>query len=425
MTNKTFSIILTFIIGVVLIGTFGGVNAIAAEKNKPIIVGAPVPRASAYGQSGERGMILAAEEINAAGGINVNGIMRPIKLEIIDSRDEEPGVPTSSVLLAIEKLILQKDSDVIVGGPVMSECGIAAMDLYARYKIVDIVSIGCLTPSWEGKVAQNPKKYRYSFKVSGNVKWYIKEALDLLHQIKRDYGFNKMYISIDDSLMCRKASSIVEKLAQKDGWKIVGKDKHPIGSTDYSVGLKEVKDSGSQVLFMWAYAPETSIMLKQWANMEIPALPIGFIGAAEDPDFWEKTKGKGAYTIVNLTETGTIPTKAIPRAMTFFQAFTKRWDTVPRSHQAASAYESLYILKDAVERAGSLEDDALIQSLENTNLPTVQGTARFNKNHQIIYGYDPNKSLLGCWAQWQNAKRVQIFPDAAATGEIKMPPWLK
>ena len=119
------------------------------------MVGCPVPRASAYGQNGERGMILAAEEINAAGGVKVGGTMRPLKLEIIDTRDEEPGVPTSEVLLAIEKLILQKKSDVIVGGPCMSECGLAAIDLYAKYKIVDIVSIGCYTPGWDKKVGSD------------------------------------------------------------------------------------------------------------------------------------------------------------------------------------------------------------------------------------------------------------------------------
>jgi len=62
-------------------------------------------------------MILAAEEINAAGGVKMGGGMRPIQLEIIDTRDEEPGVPTSEVLLAIEKLILQKKVDMIAGGP--------------------------------------------------------------------------------------------------------------------------------------------------------------------------------------------------------------------------------------------------------------------------------------------------------------------
>ena len=412
MNNKIFSTIITLIIAAVLIGTFGVVNANAAKKGKPIIVGAPVPRASAYGQNGERGMILAAEEINAAGGVNVGGVMRPLKLEIIDSRDEEPGVPTSEVLLAIEKLILQKKADVIVGGPCMSECGMAAMDLYSRYKIVDIVSIGCYTPSWDKKVAGNPEKYKYSFRASGSVKWYIKEGLDLLKQINEKYGFNKIFISIDDSLMCRKAAGIVEKLAVKSGWEIVGRDKHPIGTK-------------AQVLFMWAYSPETSILLKQWSDMEVPAIPLGFIGAAEDPGFWKATKGKGAYTVVTLSETGSVPANVMPQTTKFYNNFKKRWGVPPRSTGCVSAYEALYVLKDAVERAGSLKTDALISALEKTNLPAVRGTIRFDKNHQIVYGYDPKTSVLGCWVQWQDGKRVQIFPEAAATGKIKMPPWLK
>jgi branched-chain amino acid transport system substrate-binding protein len=423
MTNKIFRITIALIVSALLIGAFGVIKAEA--KGKPIIVGAPVPRASAYGQNGERGMILAAEEINAAGGVNVAGAMSPLKLEIIDTRDEEPGVPTSEVLLAIEKLILQKKSDVIVGGPCMSECGMAAMDLYARYKIIDIVSIGCYTPSWDQKVGSDLEKYKYSFRASGSVKSYIKEGLDLLNQIKGKFGFNKMFVSIDDSLMCRKAAGIVEKLAVKGGWEIVGRDKHPIGTTDYSMALSECKKSGAQVLFMWAYSPETSILLKQWADMEVPALPLGFIGAAEDPGFWKATAGKGAYTVVTLSETGNVPNNLMPQTMKFYNNFEKRWNVPPRSTGCVSAYEALYVLKDAVERAGTLKKDPLIAALEKTNLPAVRGTIRFDANHQIIYGYDPKTSVLGCWVQWQDGERVQIFPEVAATGSIKMPPWLK
>jgi branched-chain amino acid transport system substrate-binding protein len=397
----------------------------AMDKGDPIVVGAPVPRASAYGQNGERGLILAAEEINAAGGIKLKGKLCPIDLQIIDSRDEEPGVPTSSVLLAIEKLILQKKADVIVGGPCMSECGMAALDLYARYKIVDIVSIGCYTPSWDAKVAENPKKYRFSFRESGSVKWYIKEAIDLLTQIKNEYNFNKLFISIDDSLMCRKAAGIVEDLAVKTGWEIVGHDKHPIGTTDYSAALSDCKKSGAQVMFIWAYSPETSVLLKQWADMEVPALPIGFIGAGEDPGFWEATNGKCAYSVVTLSETGNVPSNATPKSMEFYNNFKKRWGVPPRSTGCVSAYESLFVLKDAIERADSLEDDALIQALETTNLPAVRGTIRFDENHQVVYGYDPDSSVLGCWVQWQDGQRVQIFPEVAAMGKIQMPPWLK
>jgi branched-chain amino acid transport system substrate-binding protein len=416
--------LLVLFMAITIIGVGGMSTVWAAKQGEPIIVGAPVPRASAYGQNGERGMILAAEEINAAGGVNVGGVIRPLKLEIIDSRDEEPGVPTSEVLLAVEKLILQKKADVIAGGPCMSECGMAAMDIYARYKTIDIVSIGCYTPSWDQKFAKKPETYRYSFRESGSVKWYIKEAIDLLQKIKNEHGFNKMFISIDDSLMCRKAAGIVEKLAKTKGWEIVGIDKHPIGTTDYSVALSECKKSGAQVLFMWAYSPETSILLKQWADMEVPALPIGFIGAAEDPGFWKATKGKGAYTIVTLSETGNVPTDVTPKAMEFYNAFEKRWGVPPRSTGCVSAYEALYVLKDAIERAGTLDKDALIAALEKTNLPAVRGTIRFDENHQIIYGYDPKTSVLGCWAQWQDGKRVCVFPDVAATGKIKIPPWL-
>jgi len=414
-------------LGVTAIGAgavISGVSKVHAQA-KPILVGCPVPRASAYGQNGERGMILAAEEINAAGGVKVGNTKRPLKLEIIDTRDEEPGVPTNEVLLAIEKLILQKKSDMIVGGPCMSECGLAAIDLYAKYKILDIVSIGCYTPGWDKKVGSDINKYKYSFRESGSVAWYIKEGVDLLHDIKEKFGFNKMFISIDDSAMCRGAAEIVKNLAVKDGWEMVGFDKHPIASTDYSMALGECKNSKAQVLFIWAYSPETSIMLRQWADMEIPALPIGFIGAAEDPGFWEATKGKGAYTIVTLSETGCTPSNVTPWTMKYYNAFQKRWGVPPRSTGCVSAYEALYVLKDAIEHAGTTETDALITALEKTNLPAVRGTIRFDQNHQIIYGYDPKTSVLGNWVQWQDGKRVTIHPQAASMGSIKMPPWLK
>jgi branched-chain amino acid transport system substrate-binding protein len=111
--------------------------------------------------------------------------------------------------------------------------------------------------------------------------------------------------------------------------------------------------------------------------------------------------------------------------MKYYNAFKKRWNVPPRSTGCVSAYEALYVLKDAIERAGTVDDEPLIGALEKTNLPAVRGTIRFDQNHQIIYGYDPKTSVLGNWVQWQNGERVTIFPQAAAMGTIKMPPWLK
>ena len=84
---------------------------------KPIVIGAPLATAFLYGWDAERAIKLAVEEINAKGGVTVGKEKRPFKVEAMDTRDLEPGVPTSDALLVVEKLILEKNADFIVGGP--------------------------------------------------------------------------------------------------------------------------------------------------------------------------------------------------------------------------------------------------------------------------------------------------------------------
>ena len=89
-----------------------------AMAAKPIVLGAPLSTAYLYGWGAERGIRLAVEEINAAGGVSVGGKMRPFSVEVIDTRDLEPGVPVSEALMAVERLILNKKADFILGeGP--------------------------------------------------------------------------------------------------------------------------------------------------------------------------------------------------------------------------------------------------------------------------------------------------------------------
>jgi branched-chain amino acid transport system substrate-binding protein len=70
---------------------------------QPIVLGVRISRGYPDGVDAERGITLAVEEINAKGGVNVAGKMRPLNLEIMDTRDLEPGVPVAEALLANEK----------------------------------------------------------------------------------------------------------------------------------------------------------------------------------------------------------------------------------------------------------------------------------------------------------------------------------
>src|SRR5512136_1832697 len=127
----------------------------AAGAEKPIVIGAPLATAFLYGWDAERGIKLAVDEINAAGGVAVGGKKHPFKVEVIDTRDLEPGVPVSEALLGVEKLILEKKADFLIGGPVRSEAALASMDLLNRYKKVSILTTGVLTPAYTQKVAEN------------------------------------------------------------------------------------------------------------------------------------------------------------------------------------------------------------------------------------------------------------------------------
>ena len=416
-----------FSLVLVLVGLpFLGDQANAAGK--PIVIGAPLATAFLYGWDAERAMKLAAEEINAKGGVTVGKEKRPLKIEAMDTRDLEPGVPVSDALLVVEKLILEKNADFIVGGPVRSEAALAAMDLLAKYKKVSILTTGALTPKYHHRVAEEYDKFKYCFRISGEVAWMVTgEFLPCLVDIKAKYGLNKLFIMIQDVAHARGGGDLVGKLASEKGWEIVGKEIFPTGTTDYSVGLMKAKKENAQVILIWMDMPESSILLKQWYDMKVPALPFGtIISAAEEPGFWKATEGKGEYALASVVNAGNAPSKATPWTMKFVEAYTKRWKVEPEGYGTSSSYMAVYVLKDAIERAGSLNSDAVVAALEKTDLMGVYGRIRFNpKNHQVIPSVDPNEGAVGTIFQWQAGKRVVVFPPKIAVGEIKLPPWMK
>jgi branched-chain amino acid transport system substrate-binding protein len=407
--------------------TMVGMDCARVDSAEPIIIGAPIPRASTYGQNCERSMILATEEINAAGGIKLGGVMRPVKLEIVDTRDEEPGVPTSEVLLAIEKLVLDKGTKILAGGPCMSEVCLAAMDLYPKYKVLGLVSVGCWTPGWHKKSGKNIERYRYAFKPSGHVVYWVKDIVRLLKQIKGQYGFNKMYITVAEAAHCKASAAAVKKGATALGWTVVGEEVHPLATTDFSMMLRDVKKSGAQVLFIWDHTPESLTMVKQWHDYKVPAAAIGFVGPTDDPDMWNQTRGKVAYLVEWGGEGGTLPGQEItPLTKPFFNAYMKRWGVEPRGTGNVPSYSVMFLIKNAIERAGTLDVEALIPTIEKTDMITPGGRLRFDKaTHQALYGDDPKETLVGQQMQWQNGKRVTIWPPKIATGEFKLPPWMK
>lgn len=420
-TNRLKSLI------VLLMAISLALSAGVVQAAQPVVIGCPLATAFLYGWDAERGVTLAVEEINAAGGVNVAGEKRPFKVEVIDTRDLEPGVPVSEALLAVEKLILDKKADFIIGGPVRSEAALAAMSLLSKYKKVSILTTGALTPKYHALVAEQYDKFKYCFRIHGEAKNLVGEIFANFGELKEKYGFNNLFIIAQDVSHARGAANIIKDIAEKKGWNVTGLEIYPTGATDFSIGLLKAKESKSEIINIWMDMPESAILLKQWYDMKIPALPFGStLAAAEQPGFWKATDGKGEFTICNVVNAGNAPSNATPWTMKFYDAYTQRWGIEPEGLGTSSSYMAVYVLKDAIERAGSLDSDEVVTALEKTDVMGVYGRLRFDpKSHQVIPANDPQEGAVGSILQWQDGKRVVVYPKSIATGEILLPPWMQ
>jgi branched-chain amino acid transport system substrate-binding protein len=395
-------------------------------QEKPIVLGAPLSTAFLYGWDAERGIKLAVDEINAAGGVNVAGKKRPFKVEVIDTRDLEPGVPVADALLALEKLILEKKADFIVGGPIRSEAALAAMDLLSKHKKISILTTGVLTPAYSKRVAENYSKYKYCFRNSSEVPVMMGDFMAMFEDLNKTYGFNKAYIMVQDVAHARAGGEYMKKALTEKKWEVIDMKIYPTGTTDYSQGLIDSGKKGAQILFLWMDMPESAALLQQWSNMKLKSLPMGFMNAAEQPGFWKATGGKGEYMIVNLVNGGNSPAKITPWTMKFVDAYKKKWGLEPEGYGTSSSYMAVYQLKDAIEKAKTTDSDAVVTALENQDLMGVYGRMRFDKKtHQIIPSWDPKEGAVTGIIQWQAGKRVQVFPPKVAEGKIMLPPWMK
>ncbi len=398
-----------------------------ASAAEPIKLGAPLSTAFLYGWDAERGIKLAVEEINAAGGVDVGGVKRPFSVDVIDTRDLEPGVPVDDAIKAVEKLILQKDVDFLVGGPVRSEAALAVLDLLSKHKKVSIVSTGVLSPAYHKTIAKDYDKYKYAFRISNElVNIIVKEIMGIFGKLRTDYGFERVHIMVQDVAYARKSGEVVEKFLKKAGFTVTGHEIYPTGNTDFAPGLLKSRRENAEILFVFMDMPETAILLKQWKTFKLKSVPFGFMSAAEQPGFWETSEGNCEYAIVDVINGGNAPADITPWTMKFVDAYKAKWGLEPEGYGTSSSYMAIYALKDAIERAGTLDSDAVVKALETIDLMGVYGRIRFDpKSHQVIPSTDPAEGAVTGFFQWQDGKRVVFWPDAGATGKLQLPPWMK
>jgi len=395
-----------------------------APAAEPIVIAVTTDLGSIEGQSSLNSVMMAVEEINAAGGVNVGGEQRPFEVVSTDTRDGGADVPVDDALQAMERVILEDEPVAILVGNLRSEVLIAAMDLMSKYKMPYLGTIAA-SPAMQQKVTEDYDTYKYVFRVGLNgigVGMYLTQAMGFLNQ---QFGFTRAYIVYQDVAWATGTANGVEGWFQGNGWEVVGKDPYPIGATEFTPSINQAIEGEADVIVPIFDMPSSGILLKQAKAMQAPLLFAGFISPVAAPGAWDTFEGD-VDGMVNLSfEIGNLPVKAVPASVEYFDKYGEKFGAEALAtlggHAPAPSYDSVYVLKEAIERAGSLDGDALVEALEATDYQGAIGRIKFGADHQAVYGLDPAETALGAVFQWKDGTRVPVFPPAVAEGEIELP----
>ena len=331
-----------------------------------------------YGFSVKNGAQLAVDEINAAGGING----KQVELSFQDSQAD----PESAVN-AYGKL-MDWGMQVSLGGVLSGET--ASIVAAARED-----NIMLITPSGSADkcIDDNSRAFRVCFYDSfqgAAAAQYIKnnnmvDTVGILYQSDIDYSVGLYNAFVEE---CGKSGiTIAETQTFTDATK-----------TDFSTQINALVNSGVKLVFIPFYAEEASTFLTQARGKF--ADDVYFFGA----DGLDGILGKVEQdpTIANnvLMLTPFAADDPAENVQAFVKAYQAAYNATPDQF-AADAYDAVYVIKAAVEKAGTTDGDAMAAAMASLEVAGVTGTMTWNadgntnKNASAILYYDGVGTLFG------------------------------
>ena len=401
------------------------------EPEAPSIkIGVIGPMEYPQGKHHKYGAELAVEEINEQGGV----LGLPLKLVVVDSEEVE-RVTT----LPIERLLSEHNISLIVGG-FRTEAVLAMQDVAMDYETL-FLGTGAAHDDLCERVLADYDRYKYWFRVTptnstslGTVDLTGLATFGATIRAQLEIATPKVAILAEQAVW---ANPIVDAALAKIplfGMEVAGTWRPSPTATDVDTELSAIKDAGAHIIFTTLSGPVGVTYAKRWGELEIPAASMGINVEAQKVGFWDATDGKGNYeTTMNTYAHTNITELTIPFVNKFEEEFGE-WPTYN-----AGTYEAIYLWAEAVERAGTLDPDAVVAELEKTgtlggtqnfrDAPEGVGTAGkivFNAAHDVTFG--PGY-VFGLFTQWQNGKLECVWPMGApypdlTTASYTIPPWV-
>jgi branched-chain amino acid transport system substrate-binding protein len=356
------------------------------------------PSAS-VGQQGKQAREMAVAEINAAGGIKSLG---GAKLQMIYADSEskpEKGVAEAERLINTEKVN-------VLTGCWNSAVTYPTTAVSERYGIPFIVPV-----SFADKITE--QGFKTVFRIAAKDSWWTRDQFAFLKDMEKEFktSVKKLAFVYENGDWGKGFAEQWKALAKKGGYKVVLDEPYPSTSTDLSPVVQKIRRVRPDVLMLVSNAADAILLTNTLAAYKVKLKAVIASGGGHaDPSFLKAT-GKNARYLFDIVEWETDVNK--PGAKEANAKYKAKYG-YNLAGEAVDAYLAMYVLKDALERAGSLDPAKIIKALAATNLTSGPG---------MIVGYDAVE--FGKDGQNKHAALIMVQVNDLGKGLERITVWPK
>ncbi|MFG1330093.1 ABC transporter substrate-binding protein [Xanthobacter autotrophicus] len=365
-----------------------------AHAADDVVVGVIQPLSGPNAQFGigaQRGTELAAEMINAAGGIKSLGGAK-IKLVAAD-------VPTPNTAAATTQRLISQNGVSAVVGAFVSSTTLAASEVTER------AGIPLVTFAFADQITG--RGYQYVFQVSPKGTVFGAAQFDYATGIAKAAGekIDKIAILYEDTAYGTAQAKGLRDAAKKAGVEIVLDEAYPLGITDVSPLVNKLRASGAQMAFPVSYLNDSLLIIRALRQQQIDIPVIGGAAGYIIPDF---KKGLGDYAEGVLSvaaASGDLIPDLAAKYKEKYGAFI--------THEALIHAAALDAVAQAMEQAKSSDPQKVRDAL--ASLDYCAGFARGVPGGCIKFDANGlNASAFPVMVQWRGDEPVTVYPPKAA-----------
>jgi branched-chain amino acid transport system substrate-binding protein len=377
------------VLGLVLSGCGGnGQQEEEEEEENYITVAVCGAMTDTTGMNAWDGASMAAEELNAAGGVTVGGttyMVELVQVETKESTEGEDGTTGSTNLQAVID-----DVDFVVGGfrtEVLSVYREVAMDAQKIF-----MDCGAATDFLQFSVVSDYDRYKYWFKSTPyNSTFLVKSCIRMTATVGailkatlagyEDYvkdefklsnavdGKLRAHIMMEDASWCEGMIVAAQVYLPQQGFTVTGTTLPSPTAADITTEMNAIKALNPHIIFTAFSGPVGAVYSATKADLGIPAVTIGINVPAQEKDHWDNTDGACEGEI--LLDTYPIGLAYNSQTIPFADDFQDRTDRYPA--YTAATYDAIKFVCSAMEETGSRDPEDLIpwiEDLDNAWTPT-------------------------------------------------------